>query len=175
MKYFMKGTKMRMQVDLAPGMSSAGIADYAKKKIYMLMPHSKSYTEVDIDENAVPTTPEADAPATLKETDVTENILGYTCSKIISEKENDLTEIWIAKGFGKFYQPELKNQNPTLLALKEKFETENAFPFRIVSFTPDRRELFRMEVTNVEKKDLDDALFQVPGDYKRSSPPELVK
>ncbi len=179
MKYFMKGSKMRMQIDLAPGMTSAGIADYDKKKIYMLMPQGNFYTEMDIDEKTVDYDKDDLVKSKITETDEVEDILGYKCNKLVSEKEGDITEIWIAKNFGKFYQPEFGKQNPTLVALQEKFESDKAFPFRIISYAPDKRELFRMEVSNVEKKDLDDSLFEVPAGYQKINPtvinPGIIK
>lgn len=176
MKYFMKGSKMRMQIDIAPGMSSAGIADYEKKKIYMLMGQNSMYTEMDIDEKVLAESAgKTFDKSEVIETGETQEILGYTCAKIVSKKGDETTEIWIAKGFGKFYQPEMGEKNPTFLALKKKFEEEKAFPFRIITLSPDNKELFKMEVVNVDKKSLDDSLFQIPAGYKKVSMPGAIR
>jgi hypothetical protein len=167
MKYFMKGSKMRMQVEIAPGMESSGIADYEKKKIYMLLGHGM-YTEMEIDDKVLGgSADKALEKSTLVDTGETADILGYKCTKLINQKEKEITEIWIAKGFGKFYQPEMGQQNSTFMALQKKFDEEKAFPFRIVTYSPDKKELFRMEVINVEKKNLEDSLFQIPPGSKK--------
>ena len=175
MTYYTQGSKMRMEVDLAPGVKSIALADYEKNKIYMLMPERSAYAEIDIK----PEDLEAAAGKNLKsasiiETDEKEEILGYECHKLISKKEGEITEIWVAKNFGKFYNTDFNRHNPTLMALQRRFEAEGAFPLRIISYSPDNQELFRMQVTNIDKKDLDDKLFTVPEDYNKAVIPAVT-
>lgn len=168
MKYFMRDSKMRMEIEMAPGMKSIGIADYENQKMYMLVPQARMYSEIPIDNEAIKSEAAKDMKsAEIIETGETEEILGYTAEKLVSKKGDEKTEIWIAKNFGDFHQADLSRDNPTLLALQKKFQAEKAFPFKIISYSADGKEMFRMQVTNVEKKPLAKELFTVPSDFKK--------
>jgi hypothetical protein len=112
-----------------------------------------------------------------------ETIAGVTCQHWLI---GDKMDMCLAQGLGYFGGVSSgildKVQNP---AMREKFKAQldanpefakfaegGAFPLKIVNIENGQSKTI-MEVTNVERKSLDDSLFTVPADYKKTEIPGI--
>ncbi len=98
--------------------------------------------------------------------DETQTIQGYQCTKIAGESSSSKTIAWIAKGIDfPFYQYADYFKSDYNLALLSRLQI-NGFPLQ--SVTTDNRGMIteKVEVEEIQKKNLDPSVFQVPSDYK---------
>jgi hypothetical protein len=189
MKYFVKGDFIRMEMQ-SPRGEMAMIMDSKNKKTIMLMPQMQSYMERNID---APTQGDA-KKSEITKTGKMEKILGYDCDQFIMKGEKGETEMWAAKGLGTFTRlgmggPGGRMGGPgggpggmrggmggggqTPAAWEEEFRTKGLFPMRVVSLGTDGKEESRMEVTKIEKKALDAALFKAPEGWQKMDMPMM--
>lgn len=108
-------------------------------------------------------------PVVTKTTNV-KMLHGYKCTEYVVKNadENASISFWIASGKFNFFKPMLK-----LLNRKEKFATyypllpvkDGAFAMLAVQNNNAGKETGRLEVTRLEKKAVDGALFAIPKDY----------
>lgn len=173
MKYMSQGLRMRTEVATGPAGMSIALADYSKNKIYILMPQLQSYMESEFDpKNLGAKVGDATKDTTIEPTSEEEDILGYKCKKWITHQNGKTSDIWIAKGIGKFFEPMTGSANSSGVdAWKEVLSKEGGFPFRVIQKSPDGKEFYRLEVTKVEKMALDSKLFEVPAGYKKFDMP----
>ena len=182
MKYFVKGDFIRMEMQ-SPRGEMAMIMDSKNKKTIMLMPQMQSYMERSID---APTQGDA-KKSEITKTGKTEKILGYDCEQFIMKNEKGETEMWAAKGLGTFVRMGMGGPGggpggrrggmggggQTPAAWEEEFRTKGLFPMRVVSLGTDGKEESRMEVTKIEKKALDAALFKAPEGWQKMDMPMM--
>jgi len=194
MTYFLKGQHTRIEVTAPdnPEAHSVMLWDLEGAKMTTLMPTRKMYMTIDMKEAADKM---KDAAKDMKKSDEDprfpkltdtgrqETIAGYTCEHwLMGEKQN--LDICVAKGLGFFGMggqgrsglTSLKNLafSPELLAEATahpewvKFLEGGAFPLKMTS-TEDGKVMMNIEATKIEKKSLDDSLFNIPPDYKEFS------
>lgn len=174
MKYYMQGNKMRTEIASGVGQNSIGIGDYENNKLYVLIPQSQSYMEMSFDAGDL----EKKASQSLENVKIEESneekeILGYSCKKWVSTQDGHVTDIWVAKGIGRFMEPKGNLSNAAAEAWRQKIADEGGFPFLVVQKDKNGNELYRLEVTKVERSTLDSDLFQVPSDYKKLDMPKF--
>jgi hypothetical protein len=160
----------------------------------MLIPQSKSYMTMDWGQMAGGMMAQGDEknsseePLKVSSTGKTETIAGFKCQYWLFGEKQD-TEVCLANGLGYFASTagssggileKLKN-----LALRDKIKAQldanpefakfvegGAFPLKIAEIENGQSKTV-MEVTRVERKSLDDSLFNVPADYKKMEIPEM--
>jgi hypothetical protein len=194
MTYFLKGrhTRIETNVPSAPEAHVVMLWDLEGAKITTLMPSRKTYTTMDLKEEAEgmkeaakqmknsPAQEEKTKFPKLTQTGTHETIAGYTCEHWLMGDKQDI-DMCVAKGIGYFGMGgqgggglgSLKSLafSPKLLAEAAtypewvKFLEGGAFPLKITALE-DGKVKMNMEATKVERKSLDDALFVVPPDYK---------
>jgi len=191
--YSIKGSRNRSETHFSqsaeqPGVmeSSVTLMDVSSGTTTMLFPKTKTYMTMNWSEMAEEITEGAgkvspiDLPK-VTSTGKTETIAGVTCEHWLFD---DKTDICMAKGLGYFggggsggFLDKLKN-----LALRDKFKAANpefakfveggAFPLKMTTVEFGESKAV-MEVTRVERKSLDDSLFTVPADYKKTEIPGM--
>jgi len=175
MKYMAQGSKMRTEIAAGPTGGTVGIADYSKNKIYVLMPQLQSYMEMEFDaEKLGRKATENMKNASIQETDETQNILGYECKKWISTQNGQTTDIWVAKGLGKFFEPKGSFGQAGGEDWHKKLMEEGGFPFRVIQKDASGKEVYRLEVSKVEKTKLDAGLFAIPPGYRKFDMPNMA-
>jgi uncharacterized protein DUF4412 len=191
--YAIKGSRNRIETHFSqraeqPGVmeSSVTLMDLSSGTTTMLFPKTKTYMTMNWGEMAEEITEGAgkvspiDFPK-VTSTGKTETIAGITCEHWLFD---DKTDICMAKGLGYFggggsggILDKLKN-----FAVRDKFKAANpefakfveggAFPLKMTSVEFGQSKAV-MEVTRVERKSLDDSLFTVPADYKKTEIPGM--
>lgn len=193
--YAIKGSRMRVETQLAQGGTATGVVlmDSSAGTHTMLMPQTKTYMSINQDsgkfkemaEAAAKMSGEANAGDLYKVTTTgqTETVAGYTCQHWLMGS-NKQTDVCLAKGLGQTgsildqlktlgLDEQAKAQiqsNPEFL----KFAENGAFPMKMSQIENGQSKTI-MEVTNVERKTLDDSLFAVPSDYKKMEIPGMPK
>ena len=200
MTYNIKGDKIRMEMPAQKGMGGM-IMDTTKREMTMIMDEQKSYMVMALPQAAVDAIEKRDEDVKLEKTDETEKILGYTATKyILTEKNNNETELWLAEGLGTFMG---FNKNPMggrgrgtpAPAWERALEGKELFPLRVVGREKGRsradkgkssdkakgkdatagNESFRMEVTAIDKASLPDSLFSPPAGYQKFDMSGMMK
>ncbi len=185
-KYATKGSRMRVETQLSRGSAQSGVMlmDLASGTQTILIPQNKSYMTMNWGETMGMMSKGKDSATDFPKvtsTGKTESIAGYTCQHwLIGDKQD--TDICMAKGLGYFggggeagsildklqklaFGDKMKAQlasNPEFA----KFVEGGAFPLKMSQIENGQSKTI-MEVTNVERKPLDDSIFSVPADYKQ--------
>ncbi|MDX2043652.1 MAG: DUF4412 domain-containing protein [Acidobacteriota bacterium] len=193
-KYAVKGSRTRIETQLAAGGTQMGVVlmDFAAGSQTMLIPQMKSYTTMNWnEEGGVKNMVEnmaGNASFKAAPTGKTETIAGHSCAHwILGEKQD--TDVCLAKGLGYFgggggdsgsVFDKLRNialgdktkaqleSNPEFL----KFVEGGVFPLKL-SVIENGQTRTIMEVTTVERKTLDDSLFAIPSDFKKMEIPGM--
>ena len=192
-RYATKGSRMRVETQLSQASAQTGVMlmDFSSGAQTMLIPQTKTYMTANLGELVGKMTDgkvsSVDFPK-LTSKGETEKVAGYTCQHWLIGDKQDM-DVCMAKGLGYFGggggQPggileKLKNlamgdklkaqieSNPELA----KFVEGGAFPLKVAQIENGQSKTI-MEVTSVERKSLDDSIFNVPVDYKKMEIPGL--
>ncbi len=179
MKYMVKGDFVRTESQTPRG-EFAMIMNMKERKMIMLMPQMQSYMERTIDSVAQP--PAGNKKPEFSKTGKSEKILGYDCDQYVVKEEGRETEVWAAKGLGTFMRPGMGGpmgggrggrggQMPS--AWEEEIRAKGFFPLRTLTKNSEGKEESRMEVTKIEKKQLDDSLFKAPEGWQKMDMPMM--
>lgn len=190
-KYAIKGSRMRVETQLAQGGTQTGVVlmDSASSTQTMLMPQTKTYMSLDLGGKFQEIVKDASKNTSFKATSTgkTEAIAGHTCEHWLMGDKQEM-DVCLAKGLGYFggggqsggIFDQLKNlglgdkakamldANPEFA----KFVQGGAFPLKIAQVENGQSKTI-LEVTSVEQKPLDDSLFNVPPDYKKMEIPGM--
>jgi hypothetical protein len=197
MRYAIKGARSRVEMQVPDGGPQAAVMpgnitlmDMSAKTTTMLFPQTKTYTSINwgelVEEAAKATgTDPANDFSKVTSTGETETVAGLTCQHW---KIGDKMDMCLAQGLGYFgggqsggildklknlaQRDKIKSQldaNPEFA----KFVEGGAFPLKMAQVENGQSKTF-MEVTKVERKSLDDALFTVPADYKKMEMPGMM-
>ena len=195
-RYAIKGARNRIEANFPGGGEMAGLMqtsvtlmDLSSGTTTMLFPKTKSYMTMNWGEMAEEMSKGAgkdskfDFPK-VSSTGKTETVAGIKCEHWLV---GDKMDMCVAKGLGYFggggsggILDKLKN-----LAMRDKIKAQldanpefakfvegGAFPLKMAQVENGQSKTI-MEVTGIERKSLDDSLFAVPGDYKKTEIPGM--
>src|SRR5262245_55526251 len=192
-KQAIKGSRMRVETPLSPGSAQTGVIlmDLSSGTQTMLIQQNKTYMTLNLVEMAGQMMSGKDLSNDFRKvtaTDRTETVAGHTCQYWrIGDKQD--TEICMAKGLGYYggggqaggILDKLKN-----LALGDKMKKQieadpelakfvegGAFPLKLSQIENGQSKTI-MEVTRIDRKSRDDAIFNVPADYKQMEVPRML-
>jgi hypothetical protein len=172
--YASKGDNVRMDMSMGGGMQVFMIFNASKKMMDVILPAQMMYMERSMDNVAVPGTA-GGKPPEVTWTGKKETIAGYECEHVtVTDASGTQSDACVAKGLGAFFSMAggggmmgggrrggggqgagWQNQLPA-----------GAFPLKVTTGGN-----VVMEVTNIEKKSLDAALFTVPEGYQKMAMP----
>jgi hypothetical protein len=171
-----KGDKVRTEMG-GRGQEGVMIMDGAAQTMMMIMPSEKMYMVMDLKAGAGGPGPRQGETPKITKLGTSETIAGRACDNFLVGDQQDM-EVCAAKGLG-FYMsgrnpmggrspmgrvPDFR-QDAIMREYKDGF-----FPLRIVRLAGGKREVM-MEVTRIEPKSLDAALFSAPAGYQQMSMP----
>lgn len=171
MDWYFKGDKARMEMGGKDAQSFTAVVDYRRRVMMMPMPGEKAYMEISMD-SAGEQQQETAEQYQVDRTGKTEKIAGYSCEIwLFKEKQTGKlkSEACVAKGFGNAagMMTAGGERGSRVPAWVKQLGKEGAFGLRMITRTDQGVEQMRMEVTSIEKKRLDAALFAMPADYKK--------
>jgi hypothetical protein len=170
MRLYIKGDKF-MAEDVNDVNQPRIVVDTKKKSIFMITDRSREYMQM-------PTPP---APPTVparppQKTGKAEQIAGHPCEQWVEKSGETDMELWASGDMGKLSLPSgtmgvnlISSQNMATF-----LKNSNMFPFLFVERNKAGREITRLEVLSVEKKNLNDAVFEPPQGYNKMTVPSDV-
>jgi hypothetical protein len=168
-----KGERLRFDMKGATGEDTHGIFDPAANKITVFVDSQKSYTDVDFSSGAAATPNIDPRSASAKKTGKTETMAGLRCDDyVVGDETGKRTEVCLAPGLVYFDIGSLRPGGATPSVAAAEFRVKKLFPLKSVEIDVSGKETSRAEVTKIEKKSLDDALFAIPAGYKRVDLPK---
>jgi hypothetical protein len=158
--YSIKGQQIRMEA----GGEEPFIAlrDLRQQTVRMLMPEEKVFVDVPLRDMS----PYVDESKTrISRTGEKRTLHGYTCEKWVVTEQSDRGELWVTDqlglDFAALWLPTLNLQSGWRSALGRHF------PMKMSVSDEDGAMETIWEVTSIEKKRIDDALFAVPAGYRK--------
>jgi hypothetical protein len=165
------------------------ITDLSKGESTTLLPAQKAYMTTSLEEmmNAAGQREESQFPK-LTATGQKETIAGFTCEHyLMGDQQNDQRKVdmCVAKGLGFFGMGGSSGKAGAMMfssKMKEKaaanpewskFLEGGAYPLKM-TVTEGGKTTMTSEVSSIERKKLDDALFTVPPDYKAMNVPGSI-
>lgn len=159
--YALRGGVMRMEMATRGDMRSIIIVDTPAQTNYVLMPQQKTYMAMPFSAGGA----EAARPPEIVRTGRKETVAGHTCEHwLVKDPSGDL-DVCVAAGLGApFTMGGGMGREPTWTsALRE----QRGFPLKVARAGG----ATILEVTKIERKTLDPALFVPPADYKKMEMP----
>jgi hypothetical protein len=170
MTYMAKGDDARVEMEGRPGMKAAILINVKNKKTVMLMENMKMY--MDVPQPKPEDMPESNPE--ISKTGKMQEILGHKCEQYVIKEGDTQSEVWIAKDLGSFAM--FRMGRPGSSAKEEAWQkvvgSEGGFPLKSITKSGDET-VNEMIATKIEKKSLDDSLFQIPEGYKQFNPSEM--
>lgn len=167
-----KSDKLRFESS-ANGKPMVALFDPMKNKVTLLMDDQKAYMDMDFSSPSAPKPNVDAAKATAEKTGKSDKVAGVSCEEWrVGDPSGKHTEVCLADGLAFFnlagVQSGWGGDDPFAKQLREKKQ----FPLRSIDFDAGGKETSRTEVTQIEKKKLDDALFEVPQGYAKLNLPK---
>lgn len=161
--YMVKGGKIRFDVAGRGGEKMAIIVDPAEKKSLMVMFSQKMYMEQEFGAGAEAAAEKA-KPAKVERTGKTETIAGYKCEHVtVTESDGSTSDVCETTGLGTFRMPQSGGRGgpPKELGWQAALD-KGGFPLKV-----QKGDKVTLEVTKIEKKTLDAALFAPPEGFQK--------
>lgn len=169
MDWMIKGDKARIERARTDGRKHVMILDSKNKTMLILFPERQAYTEVALGGEHGERISMALEDYEVERTGKTDKVAGRSCEVWrVKEKdeEQERHEICVAKGFGRtasFWMEPMKTQPPWVTQLIN----EGGFGLRSIRYDSTGQASTTTEVTNIEAKSLDAALFAPPAGYQK--------
>lgn len=164
-KMYVKGDMVRIET-YKPGstteLKGVKIVDMAKGVVTALIPSRKLYFEVQPKEDG------HDEDVTGKATGKSTKVLGYDCKEFMASSSNGNTVTFqCATGDFSFFSKliHVMGKDDPMDVFFEKLGQKEAIPLKAEEKNATGTVVFTREATNIEKKALEDSLFQIPTDY----------
>ena len=175
MTYTLKKRKMRVEVAQPGALCVVMLADAADKKIFFLVPSSKSYLEVPRSPASTAAAPSTPKPVATK-SGKTDKIAGCSCEEwqVIDPTTKSRALFCVASGFsfiglGATPMHEMLGTGPWMDAMGV-----SGFPLRTQTFDPSGVKISTVEATRIDQKEEPDSLFEIPSGYTLGTWPPMT-
>jgi hypothetical protein len=158
-EYYVKGDRMRVEAEQGFAGMNSMIVNMEKKQIFVLLPAQKMFMAMPLPDIA---TAVENGPRPQPQNE-TRTILGYPARKYLFQDGDALYEVWATEELGRLEGLRLPGQGGGAQAA---LASGNFFPLHII----ERRNgavTGEVEVLQVQKRRLTDALFVLPPDYRK--------
>lgn len=167
-----KAKKGKLRFDVTSnGRPGSAIFDPAHNKVVLVMDEQRATMDMDF---ASPSAPGPNADPKTSVTDklgTKDTVAGVACENwVVKDGSGKRSEICIAEGLAFFDMDSVKSgRSPS--AWSRQMREKKLFPLRSVDFDATGTETSRTEATRIEKKGLDDSIFEVPKGYTKIAAP----
>ena len=170
LQYYVKDNKIRFDAN-EEGHQGQIVMDQAAKQFMVIMPEQKMYMVMPIpDAKSYSDKSEGMSDDTkFVKTGETKEILGYTAEKWTYKDGDDEGEAWMTKDIGslRFFNNPMQEDKPQW---QKDLEGAGYFPLLVLE---NGKKVY--EVTNIEKKSLDETMFEAPAGFKKMDMPMMQK
>jgi hypothetical protein len=150
------------------------IVDATKKVVFMVLDKDRMIMEMPMEGKALSKKPE---PALPKKTGKTQKIAGIDCEQWLDKNFQGEVELWTSNDMGRLFIPEGPMGDGLIpsASIQKLLKQGTYFPMLLVERDKTGKEITRLEVTNVEKKMVDEATFTPPAGYQKIDMPGAEK
>jgi hypothetical protein len=161
--YSIKNGRIRVEPTDVSDAAQVVLVDHPAKKTYVLLPAREQYIEIA---NAAEI---GHQPTGLQKTDLTDEILGYTCDQLMVKTTQAEVEIWATKEFGTAgtMLTSIAAQTSDTPAWESELFSKGYFPMKVIMRDVSGYDAGKFEVNLVQKKALGDYLFRIPMGYEK--------
>jgi hypothetical protein len=165
------GDKVRLGITAPDGQRSHALVK-PDGKMVLVVDAQKAWMDMDLTKvGAAVAEADPGGNPVVNKTGRHETIAGHDCEAWeIKHGSGKRTETCIADGLAAFDFGALLPGGSSSSALGTELHQKKLFPLRSVEFDAAGKETSRMEVTRVERKKLDRAIFEVPASYTKIDP-----
>ena len=169
--YYVKNENVRIdKFDENNSLTQSMIIDLEKDEIFILSPEKKLYKQLTLNKEVA----DAEEGFIILKTENSRTVNGYECYqwRVKNAERNMEVAYWVWQDNFYFFEElvHLLNRADKIYEFFDKIpETQGFFPMLTVERTLLRREKSRASVVNINKKAVDESVFNIPSDY------ELVK
>lgn len=167
--YYVKGTQVRIDEIGGKSHKAEGtyLIDMEDKTIHALNHERKLYME-----QPTPPAPVTTGTFSVKKEQTPKNLQGYKCAEytITNKEENTQITYWLADGKFTFFEKllrQLNRKDKSSIYFLQLPDIKNTFPMLSIQQSLDGKDVIRLEVTKILKKDVDPALFELPKGYSK--------
>ncbi len=167
MDYYIKNNKFRVEINSPEGQTVMLID---KDKSVMLMPQNNMYMEFGQPDPEDIKAPDAKDDITKAKTGQKKEILGFMCEQYILKENDETIELWATKELGLFMfaaSPMEKSK------IDNKYFEGGFFPLIINMKGVSGNETGSLIAVKVEKKTIDNSMFEIPSGYTKFSMPNM--
>ena len=169
MDYYVKGNKIRFDTKEEERAGQI-IWDTSTKQFMVIMPEQKMYMVMQLPESKMKKdlSGKLGKNTTFTKTGETKKILGYTAEKLKYKDDQDQGEAWMTQELGAFKlfdNPMQRDEDKP--QWQKDFDAAGYFPLEVYE---NGKKVF--EMISIEKKSLDESMFEAPSDYKKMEMPK---
>ena len=165
-----KGDKLRFDI-ANEGNASHAVYSPSDNKVLFFLDTDKKYMDMDF---SPPTTAPSTSPDSggITKSGTHKKVAGLDCEQwTVKDASGKRSEVCIAQGIAFFDVSSLRASHKPETALAKEFREHKSFPLESIDYDASGTELTRMEVTAIDRKKLDDAVFGVPEGYAKVDVP----
>lgn len=167
-EYLVRSGNVRVNIASPAGaMSILGLS--AESRTYMLVESQRMYMEIPAGDAAAATSAAGDVK--ISKTGRHETIAGLTCEHIVIETNGatgpQKTDVCMTQGLGPFVNPMGNLMTARTTDWQRQLAKDNGFPLKVTAGDGS----VQLEVTKIERKRVNDALFRIPADFTRMDMP----
>jgi hypothetical protein len=161
--YYIKEGKVRIEMDGKDGI--AYVYDTKLNRIFSINPKEKTYTLTSL----TPATTLGKFEGKVSRSGKTDTLLGRKCEAFVYENQYGKSEMW---GDDVLYETMVKatQSAKTTVDFLTAIKSSGHFTLKTVSYDPMGAPTMTMTASKIEKKSLDDSLFQPPAGYAQDDP-----
>jgi hypothetical protein len=162
--YDVKGSKVRYVPAAAP---VHAVGDLDAQRVFAVDDAQKTYDAIDVKPPAQ-AKPPVPAPPTPKVTKTgrMEKVAGLDCENWTIDDGTEKVDVCASKGIAYFDLASNAKPGSAEIPWATALTAEKAFPLRVVVHDKGGKEEYRAEATKVDRRRLDDSMFQMPSGYK---------
>ncbi|MCW3105364.1 MAG: uncharacterized protein JWO09_3804 [Bacteroidetes bacterium] len=123
-------------------------------------------------DNPTPSAPTINGTCVVKKGQNVKNLQGYKCVEytVTNQQEGVIITYWLADGKFSFFEKMLRQLNrkeKSSVYFLQIQDIKNMFPMLSVQTDLTGKEITKLEVTKITKKELDPAMFEIPKGYNK--------
>lgn len=171
MTHFIKDSRMRIEVPLDGTNKAVSIVNLTSREIAILMPGQKMYMVMPIPAGGNGN--DTVAPQ-LVNTGETMDILGYECTRYLLTDGGREVEVWATRELGPYISASDPMQKKgSKNAWEQMLAGAGLFPLRVAERDRNGDQIFGLDVTEIDRGPLDEALFTIPDGYQEFKMPSM--
>ena len=172
--YSVKLERIRVEPSEREDNDPVVLIDYMSRKTDIILPGREEYVELQ-QSPGKPKPQEDKGESEVQKTGDTDELQGFSCDKLLVKSEGSEFEVWATKELGTAgtflttFSPEMFEPTPW----QAEILSMGYFPMRVIERDSTGDEHSRVEITAVQKKNMNELLFRVPAGYEKVEPDAL--